>query len=41
MTCKHCRHSYHNGEALWCELWNRLCQAACADFEREPGSDDE
>lgn len=49
MNCKHCTHSStvlacakrEAALVLMCRLHKRPCGNPCADFEREPGSDDE
>lgn len=41
MTCRSCLHSIGRGSVLWCTRWQTIPQRACADYSREPGSDDE
>jgi hypothetical protein len=46
-SCRHCTHAEGRpgvdwrGAALWCLRHRTLVQRPCADFAREPGSDDE
>lgn len=45
ITCRHCKHSLSRLVAgvpvLMCLFWRRVATQACAEFEREPGADDE
>lgn len=45
-ACKTCAHSIARpsmlrGSVLWCARWQTLAAKPCAEYLREPGSDDE
>lgn len=47
MTCRHCTHAVGraatlgSGWLLWCVRHRTIAARACADWQREPGADDE
>ena len=46
-ACRTCAHSIarpsmlRGGAVLWCARWQTLAAKPCAEYLREPGSDDE
>jgi hypothetical protein len=44
MTCRTCTHAAERvadwQRVLWCMRWRTVPTQVCADYEREPGSDD-
>lgn len=39
--CRHCRYSFAGVHGLYCGLLDKHPTEPCANFEREPGSDDD